>query len=47
MRSLYAMKAEDDFVRIEPGGVDKDKNHGWYPKTQKAADVLLERVLKP
>jgi dienelactone hydrolase len=37
-----------EFVSIEPGGAEKaDKDHGWYPETQVAADALLARVLKP
>jgi dienelactone hydrolase len=47
VRSLYGKEAEDGFVSIEPGGGAKDKDHGWYPETQKAADTLFEKVLKP
>ena len=24
----------------------KDRNHGWYPETQKAADELFAKVLR-
>jgi dienelactone hydrolase len=47
VRSLYGRGAEEGFVSIRPGGGAKDKDHGWYPECQKAADALLARVLKP
>jgi dienelactone hydrolase len=47
VRSFYGKEAEQNFVSIEPGGGAKDKDHGWYPETQKAADALFEKVLKP
>lgn len=47
IRSLYGKEAEDAFIAIEPGGGAKDKNHGWYPETQQAADALLRQVLRP
>jgi dienelactone hydrolase len=47
VRSLYGKGAEADFVSIEPGGGAPDKDHGWYPQTQKAADALLKKVLEP
>jgi dienelactone hydrolase len=47
VRSLYGPEAEAGFISIEPGGGDPNKDHGWYPETQKAADALLEKVLKP
>ena len=47
VRSLYGKEAADGFVSIEPGGGAKDKDHGWYPETQKAADSLFDKVLKP
>lgn len=47
VRSFYGEGAEELFVSIEPGGEDKEKDHGWYPETQIAADALLEKVLKP
>jgi hypothetical protein len=47
VRALYGKGAEANFVSIEPGGGAKDKDHGWYPETQKAADALLRRVLDP
>jgi hypothetical protein len=47
VRSLYSKEAITGFVSIEPGGEDKDKDHGWFPETQKAADALLAKVLRP
>jgi dienelactone hydrolase len=47
VRALYGKEEEAGFVSIEPGGDDKDKDHGWFPETQKAADALLEKVLRP
>jgi dienelactone hydrolase len=47
VRALYGKEEEAGFVGIEPGGDDKDKDHGWFPETQKAADALLEKVLRP
>jgi hypothetical protein len=47
VRSLYGKEAEQGFVSIEPGGGADDKDHGWYPETQKAADEQFEKVLKP
>lgn len=47
VRSFYGKEAEASFVSIEPGGGDRSKDHGWYPETQKAADTLLDMVLKP
>jgi dienelactone hydrolase len=47
VRTLYGKEAVSGFVSIEPGGGAKDKDHGWYPETQKAADALLAKVLKP
>jgi hypothetical protein len=34
-------------VAIEPIAAAKDRDHGWYPETQKAADALFAKVLKP
>ena len=47
VRQLYGKEAVNDLVSIEPVGGAKDRNHGWYPETQKAADELLKRVLRP
>jgi hypothetical protein len=47
VRSLYGKETEAGFVSIEPGSGAKEKDHGWYPETQKAADFHLEKVLKP
>jgi dienelactone hydrolase len=47
VRALYGREAEAGFVAVEPGGGARDKDHGWYPETQKAADALFERVLGP
>jgi hypothetical protein len=32
---------------IEPGEGARDKDHGWYPVTQKAADALFAKALRP
>jgi dienelactone hydrolase len=47
VRALYGKEAEAGFVAVEPGGGATDKDHGWYPETQKAADALFARVLAP
>jgi dienelactone hydrolase len=47
LRGLYSEEAKTSFVSIEPGSGAKDKDHGWYPETQKAAEALFEKVLKP
>jgi dienelactone hydrolase len=47
VRSLYGADAEAGLVSIEPGNGAKDKDHGWYPETQKAADALFTKVLRP
>lgn len=47
LRSLYGQEAEAGFVSIEPGGGARDLDHGWFPETQKAADALFDKVLKP
>jgi cephalosporin-C deacetylase-like acetyl esterase len=44
-RSLYSKEAADGFVSVQPAGGAKDRDHGWYPECQKAADTLLEKVL--
>lgn len=45
--SLYGQEAKTNFIAIEPGGGDTEKDHGWYPETQQAADALLNKVLQP
>ena len=47
VRSLYGVDAESGLVSIEPGSGAKDKDHGWDPQTQKAADALFVKVLRP
>jgi dienelactone hydrolase len=47
VRALYGKEAADGFVSVEPGGGAKDRDHGWYPEGQKAADALFEKVLRP
>jgi dienelactone hydrolase len=47
VRALYGREAVDNLTAIEPVGGAKDRNHGWYPETQRAADALFARVLKP
>jgi dienelactone hydrolase len=46
IRGLYGRQAVDDLVAIEPLGGATDRDHGWYPETQRAADALFDRVLK-
>lgn len=45
VRGFYGRHAVDDLVAIEPAGGATDRNHGWYPETQKAADALFRRAL--
>jgi dienelactone hydrolase len=47
IRRLYSEEAAELFVNIEPGGGAKDRDHGWYPEGQTAADSLFEKVLAP
>jgi hypothetical protein len=46
VRSLYSKEATGGFVSVQPGGGARDRDHGWYPECQKAADALLEKVLQ-
>jgi dienelactone hydrolase len=45
VRQLYSKEAVDNFVSIAPAGGAKDRDHGWYPETQKAADELFAKAL--
>jgi dienelactone hydrolase len=47
IRRLYGRDAEAGLVSIEPGGGATDKDHGWYPEAQRAADALFAKVLNP
>jgi dienelactone hydrolase len=47
IRGFYGREAVDNLVAIEPGGGATDRDHGWYPETQRAADALFARVLRP
>jgi hypothetical protein len=47
VRTLYGQQAAEEFVAVEPAGGAKDRNHGWYPEGQKAAEELLAKVLRP
>jgi dienelactone hydrolase len=47
IRALYGLAAVDNLVAIESLGGATDRDHGWYPETQRAADDLFARVLKP
>jgi dienelactone hydrolase len=47
VRELYGRKAVENLIAIEPMGGARDRDHGWYPETQEAADALFARVLKP
>lgn len=47
VREFYGAEAVQDLIAIQPIGGAKDRNHGWYPESQKSAAALLERVLKP
>jgi dienelactone hydrolase len=44
LRKLYGC-AEDSFVSVRPHGGATDRDHGWYPEAQKAADALFRRTL--
>jgi cephalosporin-C deacetylase-like acetyl esterase len=46
VRSLYSREAAEGFVSVQPAGGAKDRDHGWYPETQKAADRLLDKILQ-
>jgi dienelactone hydrolase len=46
IRAFYGPQAVDNLVAIEPIGGATDRDHGWYPETQRAADALFARVLK-
>jgi dienelactone hydrolase len=46
IRALYGGRAVEDLVAIAPFGGATDRDHGWYPETQKAADALFDRVLR-
>ncbi len=46
VREFYGAAAVENLVAIQPVGGAKDRNHGWYPESQKAAAALLDRVLK-
>jgi hypothetical protein len=46
VRSFYGQDAVDNLVSIQPIGGAKDRNHGWYPESQRAAVEFLSRVLK-
>jgi hypothetical protein len=45
--ALYGPAAVNDLVAIEPAGGATDRDHGWYAETQRAADALFARVLRP
>jgi dienelactone hydrolase len=45
VRELYGKEAAELFVSLTPGGGSRDKDHGWYPDGQKAADALFAKVL--
>jgi dienelactone hydrolase len=47
IRALYGPDALANLVAIEPAAGATDRDHGWYPETQKAADALFAKVLKP
>jgi hypothetical protein len=47
VRTLYGPEAAAGFVSVEPAGGARDRDHGWYPEGQKAADALFARVLRP
>jgi dienelactone hydrolase len=47
VRALYGKEAVEGFISVVAGGGETDKNHGWYPECQSAADALLEKVLRP
>jgi hypothetical protein len=45
LRALYGREAAERFVAVTPHGGARDRNHGWYPEGQKAADEFLGKVL--
>jgi cephalosporin-C deacetylase-like acetyl esterase len=46
VRSLYSGEAAEGFVSVQVAGGARDRDHGWYPEGQKAADALLEKALQ-
>jgi len=47
IRGLYGKQATEEFVSIQVAGGAKDRDHGWYPEGQKAAEELFAKVLQP
>jgi dienelactone hydrolase len=47
IRALSGREAVENLVAIEPADGAADRDHGWYPETQQAADALFAKVLKP
>jgi dienelactone hydrolase len=45
VRTFYSAEAAERFVSIRVADGAKDKDHGWYPEGQKAAEALLAKVL--
>jgi hypothetical protein len=46
VREFYGDAAVENLVAIQPVGGAKDRNHGWYPESQRAAAAFLDRVLQ-
>jgi len=47
VRGFYGPAAVENLIAIEPYQGALDRDHGWYPETQRAADILFDKVLKP
>ena len=47
VRHFYGKEAARNLVAIQPLNGAKDRDHGWYPESQQAAELLLDRVLRP
>ena len=46
VHGFYGNTVAESFVSITPGRGATDKDHGWYPEGQKAADELFAKVLR-
>ena len=47
VRHFYGETAAKNLVAIQPNNGAKDRDHGWYPESQQAAALLLDRVMRP
>jgi dienelactone hydrolase len=46
VRALYGQEPARQLVSVTPADGATDRNHGWYPVGQEAADKLFEKVLR-